>query len=496
MQGQMHAVWRKIRNHAAPGGGFHGILTLHIPAFPRILMDILKPPRKGANVMLKSIYLQQVYSDLAARDPEQKEFHQAVREVLESLDLMIDSHPEYREAALLERFVEPERVVAFRVPWMDDTGRIRVNRGYRVQFNSAIGPYKGGLRFHPSVNLSILKFLGFEQILKNSLTGLPMGGGKGGADFDPKGKSDNEVMRFCQSFMTELQRHIGPDTDVPAGDIGVGAREIGYLFGQYKRIRNLYEGVLTGKGLSYGGSLARTQATGYGLLYLTDEMLRCNGKSLEGKTVVVSGAGNVATYAIEKAWQLGAKPVTCSDSTGWIYDPDGIDVATLIDVKQVRRARLTEYAKARPNSVYHEGKGVWTVKCDVALPCATQNELLLDDARTLVANGCFAVAEGANMPTSLDATAYLQEHGILFCPGKASNAGGVATSALEMTQNSERLSWTFEEVDAKLKTIMVNIFHNLDAAAKEYGMEGNYVAGANIAGFLKVADAMTAQGIV
>ncbi len=446
--------------------------------------------------MLKSIYLQQVYSDLAARDPEQKEFHQAVREVLESLDLMIDSHPEYREAALLERFVEPERVVAFRVPWMDDTGRIRVNRGYRVQFNSAIGPYKGGLRFHPSVNLSILKFLGFEQILKNSLTGLPMGGGKGGADFDPKGKSDREVMRFCQSFMTELQRHIGQFVDVPAGDIGVGGREIGYLFGQYKRIRDLYEGVLTGKGLSYGGSLARTQATGYGLLYLTDEMLRCNGKSLAGKTVVVSGAGNVATYAIEKAWQLGAKPVTCSDSTGWIYDPDGIDVATLIEVKQVKRARLTEYAKARPNSVYHEGKGVWSTKCDVALPCATQNELTLEDAKLLVANGCFAVAEGANMPTTLDATKYLQDSGILFCPGKASNAGGVATSALEMSQNSQRLSWTFEEVDAKLKDIMVNIFHNIDDASKAFGMEGNYVAGANIAGFLKVADAMNAQGIV
>ena len=352
------------------------------------------------------------------------------------------------------------------------------------------------MRFHPSVNLSIMKFLAFEQTFKNSLTGLPIGGGKGGSDFDPKGKSDREIMAFCQSLITELYKYIGADTDVPAGDIGVGAREVGFMYGQYKRIRDVYEGVFTGKGLSYGGSLARTQATGYGLLYLTDEMLRCNGHSLEGKIVAVSGAGNVATYAIEKAWQLGAKPVTCSDSTGWIYDPDGIDVATLIEVKQKMRARLTEYAARRPNSVYHEGKGVWSVKCDVALPCATQNELLLDDAKMLVANGCFAVAEGANMPTTLDATKYLQDNGILFCPGKASNAGGVATSALEMTQNSERLSWTFEEVDAKLKTIMVNIFHNLDAAAKQYGMEGNYVAGANIAGFLKVADAMNAQGIV
>ena len=344
--------------------------------------------------------------------------------------------------------------------------------------------------------MSVIKFLGFEQVFKNSLTGLPIGGGKGGADFDPKGKSDREIMAFCQSFMTELCKHIGADTDVPAGDIGVGGREIGYLFGQYKRIRGLYEGVLTGKGLSYGGSLARTQATGYGLLYLTDEMLRCNGKSLAGATVAVSGAGTVATYAIEKAWQLGAKPVTCSDSTGWIYDPDGIDVETLIEVKEVRRERLTAYAEMRPNCVYHPGKGVWSVKCDVALPCATQNELLLEDAKSLVANGCWAVAEGANMPTSLDATAYLQEQGILFCPGKAANAGGVATSALEMTQNSQRLSWTFEEVDRQLKTIMVNIFHNLDQAAKEYGLDGNYVAGANIAGFLKVADAMNAQGIV
>ena len=442
-------------------------------------------------------YVNEVLERVKKQNPNQPEFLQAVTEVLESLSAVIEKNEDaFRKNALLERLTTPERVIMFRVPWIDDKGQVQVNNGYRVQFNSAIGPYKGGLRFHPSVNLSILKFLGFEQTFKNSLTGLPIGGGKGGADFDPKGKSDREVMAFCQSFMTELCKYIGADTDVPAGDIGVGGREIGYLFGQYKRIRDLYEGVLTGKGLSYGGSLARTQATGYGLLYLTDEMLRCNGKSLKGKTVAVSGAGNVATYAIEKAWQLGAKPVTCSDSTGWVYDPDGIDVATLIEVKQVKRARLTEYAKARPGCVYHEGKGLWSTKCDVALPCATQNELTLEDAKLLVANGCFAVAEGANMPTTLDATKYLQDNGILFCPGKASNAGGVATSALEMTQNSQRLSWTFEEVDAKLKDIMVNIFHNIDDASKAYGMEGNYVAGANIAGFLKVADAMNAQGIV
>ncbi len=442
-------------------------------------------------------YVNEVLERVKKQNPDQPEFLQAVTEVLESLSAVIEKNEDaFRKNALLERLTTPERVIMFRVPWIDDKGQVQVNNGYRIQFNSAIGPYKGGLRFHPSVNLSILKFLGFEQTFKNSLTGLPIGGGKGGADFDPKGKSDREVMAFCQSFMTELCKYIGADTDVPAGDIGVGGREIGYLFGQYKRIRDLYEGVLTGKGLSYGGSLARTQATGYGLLYLTDEMLRCNGKSLKGKTVAVSGAGNVATYAIEKAWQLGAKPVTCSDSTGWVYDPDGIDVATLIEVKQVKRARLTEYAKARPGCVYHEGKGLWSTKCDVALPCATQNELTLEDAKLLVANGCFAVAEGANMPTTLDATKYLQDNGILFCPGKASNAGGVATSALEMTQNSQRLSWTFEEVDAKLKDIMVNIFHNIDDASKAYGMEGNYVAGANIAGFLKVADAMNAQGIV
>ena len=442
-------------------------------------------------------YVDETLQNVIAQNPGQPEFHQAVKEVLESLRPAIEKNEEkYRREALLERLTTPERCVLFRIPWVDDNGQVRVNNGYRVQFNSAIGPYKGGMRFHPSVNLSIMKFLAFEQTFKNSLTGLPIGGGKGGSDFDPKGKSDREIMAFCQSLITELYKYIGADTDVPAGDIGVGAREVGYMFGQYKRIRNVYEGVFTGKGLSYGGSLARTQATGYGLLYLTDEMLKCNGTTLAGKTVAVSGAGNVATYAIEKAWQLGAKPVTCSDSTGWIYDPDGIDVATLIEVKQVKRARLTEYAKARPNSVYHEGKGVWTVKCDVALPCATQNELLIDDAKALVANGCMAVAEGANMPTTLDATKYLQENGVLFCPGKAANAGGVATSALEMTQNSERLSWSFEEVDSKLKTIMVNIFHNLDDAAREYGFEGNYVVGANIAGFRKVADAMMAQGVI
>ncbi len=442
-------------------------------------------------------YVDEILAEVVAKNPAQPEFHQAVKEVLESLRVVIEANEEeYRKDALLERLTTPERCILFRVPWVDDNGQVRVNNAYRVQFNSAIGPYKGGLRFHPSVNLGIIKFLGFEQIFKNSLTGLPIGGGKGGSDFDPKGKSDREIMAFCQSFMTELYRHIGADTDVPAGDIGVGAREIGYMYGQYKRIRNIYEGVLTGKGLSYGGSLARTQATGYGLLYLTEEMLKCNGKDLAGKTVAVSGAGNVAIYAIQKAIQLGAKPVTCSDSTGWIYDPEGIDVELLREVKEVKRARLTEYAAARPSAEYHEGKGVWTVKCDIALPCATQNELNLDDAKALVANGCFAVAEGANMPTTLEATEYFQKSGILFCPGKASNAGGVATSALEMSQNSERLSWSFEEVDSKLQGIMVNIFHNLDDAAKKYGMEGNYVAGANIAGFLKVAEAMKAQGIV
>ena len=443
-------------------------------------------------------YIDEIKQRIAQQNPGMPEFHQAVEEVLESLRPVIEKNEEkYRKVALLERLTTPERVVMFRVPWVDDQGQAHVNNAYRVQFNGAIGPYKGGLRFHPSVNLSVMKFLSFEQNFKNALTGLPMGGAKGGSDFDPKGKSEQEIMRFCQSFMTELYRYIGADEDVPAGDIGVGAREIGYLFGHYRRIRGAYQGgVLTGKGLSYGGSIGRTEATGYGLLYLTDELLKCNGKSLKGLTVAVSGAGNVATYAIKKAWQLGAKPVTCSDSTGWIYDPEGIDVELLREVKEVKRARLTEYAKARPSAQYHEGKGVWTVKCDVALPCATQNELLIDDAKALVANGCFCVCEGANMPTSLEATKYLQDSGVLFCPGKAANAGGVAVSGLEMCQNSERRSWSLEEVDNMLHNIMVNIFHNLDNAAKEYGMEGNYVAGANIAGFLKVADAMMLQGVV
>ena len=442
-------------------------------------------------------YVDEVLEKVIAQNPAQPEFHQAVKEVLESLRVVIEANEEkFRKEALLERLTTPERAILFRVPWVDDKGQVQVNNGFRVQFNSAIGPYKGGLRFHPSVNLGIIKFLGFEQVFKNSLTGLPIGGGKGGSDFDPKGKSDREVMAFCQSFMTELYRHIGADTDVPAGDIGVGGREIGFLYGQYKRITALYEGVLTGKGLTYGGSLARTQATGYGLVYLTQELLKDHGTSLEGKTVSVSGAGNVAIYAIEKAQQLGAKVVTCSDSTGWIYDPEGIDVALLKEVKEVKRARLTEYKAARPSAEYHEGKGVWTIKVDVALPCATQNELLLDDAKALVANGVYAVCDGANMTTSLEATEYLQENGVLFVPGKASNAGGVATSALEMSQNSERLSWTFEEVDQKLQGIMVNIYHNIDAASKKYGMEGNYVAGANIAGFEKVLNAMEAQGIV
>ena len=442
-------------------------------------------------------YVDEVIEQVVAQNPAEPEFHQAVKEVLESLRVVVEANEEaFRRDALLERLVNPERQFKFRVPWVDDKGQVHVNTGYRVPFNSAIGPYKGGLRLHPSVNLGIIKFLGFEQIFKNSLTGLPIGGGKGGSDFDPKGKSDREIMAFCQSFMTELCKYIGADTDVPAGDIGTGAREIGYMFGQYKRIRGLYEGVLTGKGLSYGGSLARTEATGYGLLYFTDEMLKCNGKSIKGATIAVSGAGNVAIYAIEKAQQLGAKVVTASDSTGWIYDKDGIDVELLKEVKEVKRARLTEYAAARPSAEYHEGRGVWSIPVDIALPCATQNELHLEDAKQLVANGCYAVAEGANMPTTLEATEYLQKNGILFAPGKASNAGGVATSALEMSQNSERLSWTFEEVDGKLQNIMVNIFHNLDDAAKRYGMEGNYVAGANIAGFEKVVDAMTAQGIV
>ena len=442
-------------------------------------------------------YVDEVYERVVRENPSQPEFHQAVREVLDSLRPVIERNEErYRREALLERLTMPERQILFRVPWVDDKGQVQVNNGFRVQFSSAIGPYKGGLRLHPSVNLGIIKFLGFEQVFKNSLTGLPIGGGKGGSDFNPKGKSDREIMAFCQSFMNELYRHIGADVDVPAGDIGTGAREIGYLYGQYKRLTGRYEGVLTGKGLTYGGSLARTEATGYGLLYLTQAMLAAHGHDIAGKTVAVSGAGNVAIYAVEKAEQLGAKVVTVSDSTGWIYDPQGIDVALLKDVKEVRRARLTEYAAARESAVYHEGRGVFTVKCDVALPCATQNELHIEDAKALVENGCIAVVEGANMPTTLEATKYLQEHGVLFAPGKAANAGGVATSALEMSQNSMRMSWTFEEVDAKLKEIMIGIFNNIDSAAKEYGMQGNYVVGANIAGFLKVACAMEAQGIV
>ncbi|MDO4523337.1 MAG: NADP-specific glutamate dehydrogenase [Eubacteriales bacterium] len=442
-------------------------------------------------------YVDEVIARVIEKNPGEPEFHQAVKEVLESLRVVVEANEEkFRKDALLERLVEPERQFKFRVPWVDDKGQVQVNTGYRVQFNSAIGPYKGGLRLHPSVNIGIIKFLGFEQIFKNSLTGLPIGGGKGGSDFDPKGKSDREVMAFCQSFITELYRYIGADTDVPAGDIGTGAREIGYMYGQYKRLTGLYEGVLTGKGLSFGGSLARTEATGYGLLYLTQELLKLNGKDINGMTAAVSGSGNVATYAIQKAQQLGVKVVTCSDSNGWVYDPDGIDVAALKEIKEVKRARLTEYKNYRPNSEYHEGRGVWSVKVDLALPCATQNELHLEDAQQLVANGVTAVCEGANMPTTLEATEYLQKNGVIFAPGKAANAGGVATSALEMSQNSERLSWSFDEVDAKLKDIMVNITHNMADAAERYGMAGNYVAGANIAGFEKVVNAMNAQGIV
>ena len=442
-------------------------------------------------------YVDEVIERVVRENPADPEFHQAVKEVLDSLRPMVEENEEkYRRDAILERLVNPERQIKFRVPWVDDKGQAHVNTGYRVQFSSAVGPYKGGIRLHPSVNLGIIKFLGFEQIFKNSLTGLPIGGAKGGSDFDPKGKSDREIMAFCQSFMTELQKYIGANADVPAGDIGTGAREIGYMYGQYKRIRGLFEGVLTGKGLSYGGSLARTEATGYGLLYITEEMLKCNGLSIAGKTAAVSGSGNVAIYAIEKAQALGVKVVTASDSTGWVYDPEGIDVAALKQIKEVERARLTEYKKYRPNSVYHPGRGVWSVKVDIALPCATQNELTLADAEALVANGVIAVAEGANMPTTMEATEYLQKNGVLFIPGKASNAGGVAVSALEMSQNSERLSWSFEEVDAKLKGIMVEIFHHLDEAAKKYNSAGNYVVGANIAGFAKVVDAMLVQGIV
>ncbi|MDC2844809.1 NADP-specific glutamate dehydrogenase [Limosilactobacillus mucosae] len=442
-------------------------------------------------------YVDEVYDRVVKKNPAQPEFHQAVKEVLESLRPVIERNEDhYRKEALLERLTTPDRQIMFRVSWVDDHGQVQVNNGYRVQFNDAIGPYKGGLRLHPTVNLGIIKFLGFEQIFKNSLTTLPIGGAKGGSDFDPKGKSDREVMAFCQSFMTELHKYIGADIDVPAGDIGTGGREIGYLYGQYKRLTNRYEGVLTGKGLSFGGSLARTEATGYGLLYLVEELLKDHGTYLKNKTVTVSGSGNVAIYAIEKAQQLGAKVVTCSDSTGWVYDPAGIDVALLKEVKENRRQRLTEYASQRESAEYHEGRGVWSIKTDVALPCATQNELNVEDAKQLVKNGVLAVCEGANMPTTYEATNYLKEHGILFVPGKASNAGGVAVSALEMSQNSERLSWSFAEVDAKLKDIMINIYHSIDDAAKEYGHEGDYVIGANIAGFLKVADAMEAQGIV
>ncbi len=446
---------------------------------------------------LKNQYLCGVMETVKKRNPGEIEFHQAVLEVLETLEPVIEVHPEYVEAGIIDRLVEPERVIKFRVPWVDDSGKVRVNRGFRIQFNSAIGPYKGGLRFHPSVYEGIIKFLGFEQIFKNSLTGLPIGGGKGGSDFDPKGKSDAEVMRFCQSFMTELSKHIGADTDVPAGDIGVGGREIGYLYGQYKRLRNEFTGVLTGKGLTYGGSLARTEATGYGLCYFTDEMLRAAGKSFKGATVVISGSGNVAIYACEKATALGAKVVALSDSDGYICDKGGIDLALVKKLKEVDRKRIREYVSVHADAEYHEGcSGIWSIPCDIALPCATQNELDTEGAEMLIKNGCFAVAEGANMPTTPEATEMFLEKGILFGPAKAANAGGVATSALEMCQNSARYSWTFEEVDAKLHEIMVNIYKNVSEACEKYGMKGNFVAGANIAGFLKVADAMMAQGIV
>lgn len=442
-------------------------------------------------------YTEEVYERVVAQNPGEPEFHQAVKEVLDSLKVVIDrNEEEYRKLSILERMVEPERIISFRVPWVDDNGTVQVNKGYRVQFNSAIGPYKGGLRFHPSVNQSILKFLGFEQVFKNSLTGLPIGGGKGGSNFDPKGKSDREVMAFCQSFMTELSKYIGADTDVPAGDIGVGAREIGYLFGQYKRIRGLYEGVLTGKGLTYGGSLIRTQATGYGVVYMLDEITKAHNDSISGKTVVVTGSGNVAIYAVEKVQQLGGKVVAMNDSNGFIYDPNGIQLDVVKDIKEVKRGRIKEYAERVEGSTYTEGKGIWNIKCDVYLPCATQNELDLDGAKALVANGCKYVVEGANMPTTLEATNYVMENGIYFMPGKAANAGGVATSALEMSQNSMRLSWTEAEVDEKLHNIMVDIFKKVDAAAKKYDLTDNYVVGANIAGFEKVVEAMKAQGIV
>ena len=446
---------------------------------------------------LKNQYLIDLLETVKKRNAGEPEFIQAVTEVLETLEPVIEKRPDYVEAGVLDRLVEPERQIMFRVPWVDDNGKVQVNRGFRVQYNSAIGPYKGGIRLHPSVYLGIIKFLGFEQVFKNSLTTLPMGGGKGGSDFDPKGKSDGEVMRFCQSFMTELCRHIGADCDVPAGDIGTGAREIGFMFGQYKRIRNEFTGVLTGKGLTYGGSLARTEATGYGLCYFTDEMLKANGKSFEGKTVVISGSGNVAIYATQKATELGAKVVALSDSNGYVYDKNGIDLACVKQLKEVERKRIKEYVSTHPDAEYHEGcSGIWTIPCDIALPCATQNEINKESAEILVKNGCFAVAEGANMPSTPESIEVYLSNGILYGPAKAANAGGVATSGLEMSQNSERLSWTFEEVDGKLKNIMKNIFKSCDEAAKDYGMAGNYMAGANIAGFLKVAEAMKAQGCV
>ena len=442
-------------------------------------------------------YVDEVIEKITQENPGEPEFHQTLNEVYKSIEVVVDANEEqYRRDALLERLANPERQIKFRVPWVDDEGQVQVNTGYRVQFNSAIGPYKGGLRFHPSVNIGIIKFLGFEQIFKNSLTGLPIGGGKGGSNFDPKGKSDREVMAFCQSFMNELYRHIGQDQDVPAGDIGVGGREVGYLYGQYKRLTKQYEGVLTGKGLTFGGSLARTEATGYGLLYFAQEMLKANNETLEGKTVTVSGSGNVATYAIEKAQQLGAKVVTASDSTGWVYDPEGIDVALLKDIKEVKRLRMSDYAAERPSAEYHEGKGVWTIEADVALPCATQNEVDIEDAKNIVSNNYIALSEGANMPTTLEATKYLQDNGVLFGPAKAANAGGVAVSALEMSQNSERLHWTFEEVDNKLANIMKNIFKQIQDSCAKYEQGNDYVAGANIAGFEKVAEAMQGQGIV
>ena len=442
-------------------------------------------------------YTEEVYERVVAQNPGEPEFHQAVKEVLDSLKVVIDRNEEkYRSLSILERLVEPERIISFRVPWIDDNGNVQINKGYRVQFNSAIGPYKGGLRFHPTVNQSILKFLGFEQVFKNSLTGLPIGGGKGGSNFDPKGKSDREVMAFCQSFMTELSKYIGADTDVPAGDIGVGGREIGFLFGQYKRIRGLYEGVLTGKGLTYGGSLIRTEATGYGVVYILNELMQAHNDSLEGKTVVVTGSGNVAIYAIQKATQLGAKVVALCDSNGYVYDPNGINLDVVKDIKEVKRGRIKEYADRVEGATYTEGTGIWNIKCDVYLPCATQNELDVDGVKTLIANGCKYIVEGANMPTTREATEYAMANGVLFLPGKASNAGGVATSALEMSQNSMRFYWTFEEVDEHLKSIMTNLYHNASNAAAQYGMAGDLVAGANIAGFLKVADSMLAYGIV